>query len=71
VQVCSHWQSITSDLRPDTFWTCRGFTKHTAIFASSSSSAKGSNTHWSPPWRRSDLQSTNHATSWRNSSVKC
>jgi len=38
---CSHWLSNTSVLRPDTFLTWRGLTRHTAMPASSSISANG------------------------------
>jgi len=38
MSCCSHWQSSTSDLRPDTFFTCRALTSSTVKPRASSSS---------------------------------
>jgi hypothetical protein len=40
MSCCSHWQSTTSDLRPETFLTCRALTSSTVKPRDSSSSNK-------------------------------
>src|SRR5450759_4159346 len=41
MSCCSHWQSSTSDLRPETFLTCRALTSSTVKPRDSSNSNKG------------------------------
>src|SRR5216684_9331733 len=41
MSCCSHWQSSTSDLRPETFWTCRALTRYTVKPRDSNSSNSG------------------------------